>query len=583
MPVVFSHLLNMAANASWYILAVLLLRGILKNAPKRLRPVLWGIVALRLLLPFSIESGFSLMPVHDPVRVDAAVYQAPSVANGFEGLNTVFTPGVSVALTDAGVRVGTSEHGVITFYASLIWLAGLAVMLLYLLFSCIRLRRRLCASVRTEENVFLCDHIDTPFVFGLFRPRIYLPSTLEESCREHVLRHEREHIRRLDHLFKPLYFLLLSVYWFHPLVWAAYILFCRDAELACDEAVVRKMPAQERADYSSSLLLCAVQRKGTLFSPAAFGEGNIRQRVKAVLHYKKPTVWVIGGAVVLCAVAAVCFLTCPPDGGIEVSPELEQAVSDAILNSNKAAYYQGECCGEGHIILQAERSQESVKVYCLYTFDFYGFRNGYFSALSGGSGPVVLTFRETGDGLQFEKITYPMDGELYGDSIREMFPPKYWRRALLYSKEDQERLFEQSKRYAESYLESIGRTAMITGTESFLFVSDYGVALTTEQYDRLDELGRKLGTDLWQLGTAEQIEDGVRYFYNKTYDKESGILTFSKSEYESGKTVFYTEINVLTQQVIEGTAAPERIDPPPAPTDEPPTREYTTFVVVMGE
>lgn len=307
---VFIKTLNMGIAASWLILAVVVLRILLKRAPKRFRLLLWAAVGLRLVLPVSIESALSLVPSAQTLPEGVMYAAAPELNTGIAALNDAINPAFTAAFAPEPAA-SANPLQVLLPIASVIWLAGAAVMLLWALVSWLRLRRRVAEAVRLEGNVFESERVASPFVLGLIRPRIYLPFGLDEGAREQVLTHERAHIARGDHVIKPLGWLILAVYWYNPLVWLAYALFCRDIELACDERVIRRLPVSGRADYSQALLDLSRPHHGVGACPLAFGESAVKCRVKSVLTYKRPAFWLIMLAAVLCIGAAVCFLTDP--------------------------------------------------------------------------------------------------------------------------------------------------------------------------------------------------------------------------------------------------------------------------------
>ena len=307
---VFIKTLNMGIAASWLILAVVVLRILLKRAPKRFRLLLWAAVGLRLVLPVSIESALSLVPSAQTLPEGVMYAAAPELNTGIAALNDAINPAFTAAFAPEPAA-SANPLQVLLPIASVIWLAGAAVMLLWALVSWLRLRRRVAEAVRLEGNMFESERVASPFVLGLIRPRIYLPFGLDEGAREQVLTHERAHIARGDHVIKPLGWLILAVYWYNPLVWLAYALFCRDIELACDERVIRRLPVSGRADYSQALLDLSRPHHGVGACPLAFGESAVKCRVKSVLTYKRPAFWLIMLAAVLCIGAAVCFLTDP--------------------------------------------------------------------------------------------------------------------------------------------------------------------------------------------------------------------------------------------------------------------------------
>ena len=308
---IFLKLLNLSISASWLVLVVLALRLVLKRAPKWVNVLLWGMVALRLMLPFSIESALSLIPSAETLSPEVVQFDpAPTITSGVEFIDNAVNPSLSESFAAAPLA-SVNPLYVWTYLAGWVWLIGLAAMLLYALVSYLRLRRRVSASIPLRENIYVCDEVPSPFILGIVRPRIYLPSALDETQRGSVLSHERAHLARRDHWWKPLGYALLAVYWFNPLLWLAYTLLCRDIELACDERVLRGMDAGQVKDYSSALLACSVPRRMLAACPLAFGEVGVGARVKNALRYKKPAFWVVAASVIVCIVVAVCFLTNP--------------------------------------------------------------------------------------------------------------------------------------------------------------------------------------------------------------------------------------------------------------------------------
>lgn len=340
MSKLFLHLLNISITAGWIVLVVVLLRFVLKKAPKWIRVVLWGLVALRLMLPVSIESVTSLVPSAETVHVEPVTYtiirdsdphplpvegEQIVLQSGFSALNSVVNPVMEQA---------TAKHvdtvTMLKTVAGWVWLAGVCGMLLYALISFLRLRHRVRASVLLEKGVYVCDEISDPFILGLIVPKIYLPSGMDEQTRAYVLSHERAHLRRFDFIWKPLGFLLLSVYWFNPLLWLAYLLLCRDIELACDEKVVKELDDAGKAAYSEALVHASVSRRMVSACPLAFGETGVKGRVKSVLNYKKPAFWIILVALLAIIVTAVCFLTMPK----------KDKIKDLTSDGNVTVWYE---------------------------------------------------------------------------------------------------------------------------------------------------------------------------------------------------------------------------------------------------
>ena len=312
MAAVFLKLLNLSISASWLVLAVLVLRLGSKRSPKWMNVLLWGMVALRLMLPFSIESALSLIPSAETLSPEVVRFDpAPTITSGVEFIDNAVNPSLSESFAAAPLA-SVNPLYVWTYLAGWVWLIGLGAMLLYALVSYLRLRRRVSVSLCVRENIYLCDAISSPFILGVVKPCIYLPSGLDEVQRQNVLSHEQAHLARRDHWWKPLGFALLAVYWFNPVLWLAYALLCRDIELACDERVIRTMDESAVKTYSTVLLACSMPRKAVITCPLAFGEVGVKERVKNALRYKKPAFWVVAASVAVCVVVAVCFLTNPP-------------------------------------------------------------------------------------------------------------------------------------------------------------------------------------------------------------------------------------------------------------------------------
>lgn len=311
MDAVFIKLLNMSITASWLVLAVILLRFLLKKAPKWIMGVLWGFVAFRLIFPFSLESVFSLIPSAETIPQNILISEKPTINSGFEVLNQAVNPIIADTLTP-NVEGSVNPMQIVTFIASVIWIIGIIAMGIYTVVSFIRVRKKVEEAVPLKDNIWVCDHIPTPFILGIFHPHIYIPSSMNETDMEYVIFHEKAHLKRKDHIWKPLGFLLLSVYWFNPILWLAYILLCRDIEFACDEKVIRQFGTEIKKPYSDVLISCSVPRKMISACPLAFGETGVKERVKGVLNYKKPAFWIIIVAIVACIITAVCLLTNPP-------------------------------------------------------------------------------------------------------------------------------------------------------------------------------------------------------------------------------------------------------------------------------
>ncbi|WP_279204490.1 MULTISPECIES: M56 family metallopeptidase [Intestinimonas] len=318
MSELFLKIVNMSISASWVVIAVLTLRFCLKKAPKWVNVLLWGIVAARMVFPFSIESVLSLIPSAETISPTIMMEQSPSVQTGVPALNHVINPVISGSFTPAP---GASANPLQIWIPVLagIWLFGIAALFLYSAVSYWRLRRKVCEAVILRGNIYQSEKVCSPFVLGIIRPKIYLPYHMDSREMGHVIAHEQTHICRRDHWWKPLGFLLLTIHWFNPLMWLSYVLLCRDIELACDEKVIGEMGNEQRADYTQALVTCSVGRRVIAACPLAFGEIGVKERVKSVMNYKKPAFWIVLASVIVCAVIAVCFLTNPIGFQFDVS------------------------------------------------------------------------------------------------------------------------------------------------------------------------------------------------------------------------------------------------------------------------
>lgn len=343
MEVVFLKILNMSITASWIVLAVIAARFLLGKAPKWITVLLWGMVGIRLACPFAPESVFSLIPSAETVPGNLLYTDAPTIHSGVTVFNSMVNPIISESLAPA-VGASANPMQTVTFIASIIWIAGIAAMLVYTAVSCRGIHKKVREAIPFKDNIWLCDRVDTPFVLGVIRPRIFIPSAVGEQDMKYVIAHEKAHLKRRDHWWKPLGFLLLTVYWFNPILWGAYILLCRDIELACDEKVIRDMGTENKKQYSDALINCSAPRRMIAACPLAFGEVNVKGRVKSVLNYKKPAFWIIIVAVIFCAVVAVCFLTNPKN--------INQGKSDIGGATGQQQQLKGEPSGSDAAILE---------------------------------------------------------------------------------------------------------------------------------------------------------------------------------------------------------------------------------------
>ena len=354
----FLKIINMSISASWLVLAVLILRFVLKKAPKWINVLLWGIVAIRLICPFSFESTLSLIPSAETIPLNIGMDSTPTINSGISAINNAVNPIISQSNTPmAGASVNLLQITIGIY--EYIWIFGMIALALYTAISYWRLRRKVDTAVRYKDNIFQSENVSFPFVLGIIKPRIYLPFKMNGQYLEYVVAHEQAHICRKDHWWKPLGFLLLMIHWFNPLMWLAYVLLCRDIELACDEKVIKELGNEQRGDYTQALVACSVNRRMIAACPLAFGEVSVKERVKSVMNYKKPAFWVIIISVIVCVGVAVCFLTNPkqdsytlrivvPAGSQEKFVYTDEEVS-TIRNSIKI--WSGDGLGDTEVIL----------------------------------------------------------------------------------------------------------------------------------------------------------------------------------------------------------------------------------------
>ena len=354
----FLKIINMSISASWLVLAVLILRFVLKKAPKWINVLLWGIVAIRLICPFSFESPLSLIPSAETIPLNIGMDSTPTINSGISAINNAVNPIISQSNTPmAGASINPLQITIGIY--EYIWIFGMIALALYTAISYWRLHRKVDTAVRYKDNIFQSENVSSPFVFGIIKPRIYLPFKMNGQYLEYVVAHEQAHICRKDHWWKPLGFLLLMIHWFNPLMWLAYVLLCRDIELACDEKVIKELGNEQRGDYTQALVACSVNRRMIAACPLTFGEVGVKERVKSVMNYKKPALWVIIIAVIVCVGVAVCFLTNPkqdsytlrivvPAGSQEEFVYTDEEVS-AIRNSIKI--WSGDGLGDTELLL----------------------------------------------------------------------------------------------------------------------------------------------------------------------------------------------------------------------------------------
>lgn len=424
----FLNIVNMSISASWIVLAVLLLRLLLKKAPKWINGILWGIVGLRLIMPFSFESIFSLIPSSETIS------KAPdSPRPHFESGVTIIDNQVNDYLGEhyyEGVTRPTGHFADITTILAIVWIVGIVLLLAYTIISYSRVKNKIGTAVLLRDNIYQSENVVSPFVLGIIKPKIYLPFNMNVQDIEHVIAHEQAHINRKDHWWKPLGFLILTLHWFNPLMWLGYVLLCRDIELACDEKVIKELNTEQKADYSQALLTCSVNRRMIAACPIAFGEVGVKSRVKSVLNYKKPTFWIVMTAIVASVVVAVCFLTNP-------RTTIDDDLSVFLDMQIKEHHYSEEHTDDNFIAIHykalgVDKSLKETTVYMWVLYHEYSYENGEIKLESGAHIPTVITAKRTGSHGHYELVEYwePRDGSYYAEDIKEKFPLRLLSKAL---------------------------------------------------------------------------------------------------------------------------------------------------------
>lgn len=428
MEAVFLKILNMSVNAGWLVLAVLAARLILKKAPKAITVLLWALVGIRLLCPFTLESALSLLPSGETVPEQFLSREAERITVHLSGQIDWTQPVIDSVTVPAPQPELPSDPSIsLTALVALAWVAGVAVMLLYAAFSYLRVRLSVREGMHLKDRLWLCDRISSPFILGIIRPKIYIPSSLEASDLEYVIAHENAHLKRKDHWWKPLGFLLLCIHWFNPLLWLGYIFLCRDIEFACDEAVLRQLGVESKKRYSEALLGCSISKKTLTACPLAFGEVGVKSRIKSVLNYKKPALWIILAAVLICAVLAVCFLTNPKT---EMSQLQDLSVRNLISSHHRSDAFAGRACCCEYELLGMKQRGSTTTLYLSVLYEEYSLQDGELVVETGSHVPTVITLARK-DGIDTLKEYWePRDGSYYPKDIRLKFPLRLWNKAL---------------------------------------------------------------------------------------------------------------------------------------------------------
>ena len=369
---IFLKLFNMSITAGWLILAVICIRLLFRKMPKWVNCMLWGAAAIRLICPYSIESRFGILPSTEPIKSSTVVEgnvqnYIPSIDSHLTIVENTINPMLAenFAYNESN---SVAPLQIVTYAAGLVWCCGMVLFIIYTIYSAVKLHKLVREAVCVRDHVYICDAVKSPFIWGIVRPKIYLSSALSVRETDYILAHESAHLKRKDHWWKVLGYLLLCIYWFNPLCWMAYSLLCKDIELACDEKVAKDMTLHEKKEYSNVLLSCARQRSLIMLCPLAFGEIGVKERVKSVLNYKKPTLWIMIATAAILVILVVCFLTNPtreyqiritiPAGSTETFCYSDEEISP---KGNTLIFYAGEGLGDTEIkLLPVEVKEENA-------------------------------------------------------------------------------------------------------------------------------------------------------------------------------------------------------------------------------
>ena len=442
MEKIFLSVVNMSASASWLIIAILILRLFFRKIPRAYICVLWALVGLRLAMPFSIEAPFSLLPSAEVFPDEFLYAAAPEINSGIDFVDNSLNPVIEAGLAPSpGASANPTQINAAVF--SQLWCFVAVLMLVYMAVSFIRIKLRVRESVLMRENIWLCDRVDTPFILGVIRPRIYLPSDIGENDAAYVVAHEKAHIKRLDFIWKPLGFLILAVHWFNPLVWLSYVLFCRDIEFACDERVVKGFSSEEKKEYSEVLLNLSVPKHMISACPLAFGEVGVKERIKSVLNYKKPAFWVVIVSIVLVIAMAVGFLTSPflekdtpidmPIDKSEYSEEFKDFVDEQIkfkysiaTNNWPDSYY-----GFDWEIIGAKKKGTKTTIYAWVMVEKFVLRHSSYDSMGYGIAridhtPTIIVVDEASEEYCLVEYWCATGSDNYEKDIKAKFPKELW-------------------------------------------------------------------------------------------------------------------------------------------------------------
>lgn len=515
---IFLKILNMSITAGWLVLAVLLMRLLLRKAPRYLSVIMWALVGLRLVLPFTFESALSLIPSAETVPPEILYEKVPELHTGIGAVNSTVNPVISESFAPTpGASVNPLQ--VITLLAGWIWVIGMAAMVVYSLVSYLRIRYKTREAALLRENIWVCDSIDTPFILGIFRPRIFLPSSMAASDIPYVVAHEQAHLKRKDHLWKPLGFLLLTIHWFNPLLWVAYILLCRDIETACDEKVLKTTGEEVKAPYSHALINCSVPRRAVTACPLAFGEENVKNRIKNILSYKKPAFWLLIAAVVVCIVLSVCFLTNPTT----VNAKMQVFLDCQIAEHHQSDHSVGNACVLDYEVLGVKKNGKQTTVYMWVLYEEYSMENGKLAQESGAHTPTVVTAEKADGNYRLVEYWTPRDGSYYADDIQAKFPWYLWGMAL-----DSQRYIDRQQKACRELAEEYFEETPSSGGSDWDRIGIETLRLRHPQYFQgLQETG--MTVYVWQMAPGSYhwglLPDGEKHTWDESGDEFTWIET----------------------------------------------------------
>lgn len=578
---IFLKIINMSISASWIVLAVLLLRFLLKKAPKWINVLLWGIVAVRLVCPFSFESVMSLLPSAETISPEIMMDKIPEISTGIPIINNTIDPVISGSFSSEPAA-GANPFQIWIPILAIVWVIGIVILLAYTAISYWRVCRKNGTAVLLGENIYQSETVITPFVLGIIQPKIYLPFNMSEQDMGYVIAHEQAHIRRKDHLWKPLGFLLLTLHWFNPLIWLGYILLCRDIELACDEKVIKEFTIDQKADYSQALLTCSVNHRMIAACPLAFGGVGVKDRVKSVLNYKKPAFWLIIVALLASVVVSVCFLTDPiasnkndlllnilnnektfiDETGKSIYLKDYKNFKSAATVPEKYVLVDFDNDGTDEMVAYVSPNYGAYIVFHIYNNKVYGFEFGEWDLMSLKEDGTFIQRTDAGVNyvaLKFENTTYRIIEQAYTDDIGNEFRingvsttmdrvtdfvAEFKNKIGVSWKEYKEYDYDKSLNYKSLYMQFLSgkKNAVDNGEEKSVNAYIYA--------DNRDSDYRYTFYDMNKDGIPELCIDGMPEMY---------FLTIKNGELYH----WYTEYSVYCKLLNNGAILYERHGAPP--------------------